>query len=171
MAQRTWIGIASTALGLVITGALTTPLWAAAPEVVASAERPLVVEAAGPGAGGQPSADSAACARRSERPTSPSSDSGAHAAPAPRAATTAAAEVQQSVSVIVPPTAIVHLDGDGRVVAAMTNTGCAPAAGDDLYVSSPGRTDLERAAWETVADHDWLGDFSLPGVFVPQSVD
>ena len=174
MAQRAWIGIASTALGLVVTGALTTPLWAAAPEVVPARAKPVTAPpaqaGAGGGAGGGSSPGRNDCATRSTLPDLPAqarSPKGDAAA----GGVTGTNAVQQSVVVVVPPTAIVHLDAGGRVVSAMTNTGCAPTARDDLYLRMPGSTDLERAMWDTVAQHTWQGDFSLPGVHVPQSVD
>lgn len=71
-----------------------------------------------------------------------------------------------AVSVRVPRTALVEIDAAGRVVAAATNTGCAPRLGDDVYLRTatgdlvPGDPALLTRAW--------VGDFREAGVYQPQ---
>lgn len=73
-----------------------------------------------------------------------------------------------NVRVVVPPTALVHVDAAGRVIAAMTNTGCAPRPTDDVWVVAPsGDT---RPADPALADRTWHGDFRIRGELVSQAV-
>ncbi len=72
----------------------------------------------------------------------------------------------QTVTVTVQPLAIVHLDGGGRVVAATTNTGCAPRNGDALVVIGPG--DRPAPVPPGLKAQLWVGDFTVPGRLVPQ---
>jgi hypothetical protein len=78
--------------------------------------------------------------------------------------TTHAADV---VTVAVPPTAFLRVDGAGRVVAAATNTGCAPRATDDIYLF---RTDggIVRGTSTVLAHRHWHGDFTHAGEYQPQ---
>lgn len=77
-------------------------------------------------------------------------------------------EVGQRVTVTVPPTTIVKTDERGRIVAAMTNTGCAPRPGDDLFVAAPDGS-ITAVTSERIAHVTWTGDFREPGVYVPQA--
>lgn len=72
-----------------------------------------------------------------------------------------------AISVTVPSIAILKVDGEGRVVAAMTNTGSAPGTSDQMWLM---RLDgaLEPAP-ASVASRHWSGDFSEPGRYVVQS--
>lgn len=78
------------------------------------------------------------------------------------------AYVEQSLVVQVPATALIKVESGDRVVAAMTNTGCAPRTGDDVYIVRPDGT-IERAPTSQMADRRWLGDFTVPGVYVSQT--
>ncbi len=161
MQRRTSVEIWSGVTALVVTAALTTPLWAAAPPATEQVGRaaPLRSEAVADGRGD-------GCA---DAPVVPGEATTGAAAPthqAGAAAGSASGTVTQSIAVVVPPTAIVRLDDRGRVVAAMTNTGCPPAASDEVWHQRPDGT-LERAP-EGAADHDWTGDFTERGVFVAQ---
>ncbi len=84
------------------------------------------------------------------------------------AAATAPAADPAAVTVQIAPTALVQVDHRGRVVAAWTNTGCAPSLGDDVYIEGPdGRIRPARAA--ALVTHPWIGDFTQPGVFASQT--
>ncbi|CAB4588813.1 unannotated protein [freshwater metagenome] len=87
---------------------------------------------------------------------------------APQSEAPQSGAISQSVTVTVPRTAIVHLGADGRVVAVMTNTGCPPRPGDDIWVRRAGSNSLEPASWATFRSQRWTGDFSRPGVVVTQ---
>lgn len=71
----------------------------------------------------------------------------------------AASTTVQAISVSVPRTAIVDVDHRGRVVAAATNTGCRPRAGDDVYVRRPDST-ITPAPPGAFAGVAWRGDFT-----------
>ncbi len=72
----------------------------------------------------------------------------------------------QQVLVGVPRTAMIRLDSSGRVVAAWTNTGCAPRPTDEVWLMGP---DGSITAGSTkIVDRSWQGDFSRAGVFVLQ---
>jgi len=88
------------------------------------------------------------------------SDAASTSAGAPSASPT------QSVAVRTPATAMIRVDAGGVVLAAWTNTGCAPRAGDDLWVLHPDGT--IAAAPPSIVDRSWQGDFSHAGVFVDQ---
>jgi hypothetical protein len=75
--------------------------------------------------------------------------------------------VQQRISVTAPATALLRVDHGGHVVAAATNTGCAPRPGDDLFYVRPDGT-VEPTPTSELAHRRWFGDFTEPGVFVPQ---
>lgn len=169
MQRRTSVEIWSAVTALVVTGALTAPLWAAAPaspEQVGRAAPPRSdAVAVGRGDG---CADALAAPGEvltgAAAPTRPADAAGVSAAGS--SAGSSAGVVTQSIAVVVPPTAIVRLDDRGRVVAAMTNTGCPPAASDEVWHQRPDGT-LERAP-DGAADHPWTGDFTERGVFVAQ---
>lgn len=93
--------------------------------------------------------------------------------PAPTATPTGAAgtdtaTVAVKVTVTVPAVAWIEIDADGRLVAAATNTGCAPKDGDKLAVRGPDRHLLTDVAIDLGAIH-WVGDFTEPGVLAPQA--
>jgi hypothetical protein len=83
-------------------------------------------------------------------------------APAPSAHATT-----QTISVLVPRTALVRLDASGHIAAALTNTGCAPSTLDDVYVVTAAG-DVEASATLKVSTIAWTGDFRSPGVYQPQ---
>lgn len=151
MARRTWIGISSAALAAITTGALTTPLWAAAPVVVPSSSSD--------GEGEPIASDDPRCTDGRGPATTATTE-----VPPPGAVT-------QTITVTVPRTAIVSLDADGSVVAAMTNTGCPPSEGDEFWVRRAGAAEIEPASWVTFRTHRWQGDFSQSGVVVSQLGD
>ncbi|MEN9644924.1 MAG: hypothetical protein RL238_1593 [Actinomycetota bacterium] len=64
------------------------------------------------------------------------------------------------------PTALLQLADDGTVLAAETNTGCAPRATDLLYVVAADGS-LSPAVGVDVTAVAWTGDFTQFG-FVPQ---
>lgn len=70
--------------------------------------------------------------------------------------------VGQTITVTVPATATLHLDNRGRVVAAWTNTGCAPRPGDDLFLVHPDGTIEPSPA--PLPTRTWIGDFREAGV-------
>ncbi|MEX0846332.1 MAG: hypothetical protein WD023_01015 [Ilumatobacteraceae bacterium] len=72
----------------------------------------------------------------------------------------------QNLTVTVPATALLTLDNDGAVVAATTNTGCAPRSSDNLYLVMPDGSVTE--ATEPLPTHSWIGDFTSAGVVVSQ---
>ena len=71
----------------------------------------------------------------------------------------------QSVSVTVPAVVLLRVDGSGRVVAASTNTGCAPRAGDEVYIV---QADGSLARTPVLPTVEWRGDFTAAGVFQAQ---
>jgi hypothetical protein len=72
----------------------------------------------------------------------------------------------QTITVTVERTALLKLDAVGTVVAAETNTGCAPRPGDRLFVVQPDGS-LREAIGIDVTATAWTGDFTQFG-FVPQ---
>jgi hypothetical protein len=93
---------------------------------------------------------------------------GAGSAVAPVEAPVAAASgLSQTVSVGLPATVIVEVDASGAVVAATTNTGCAPRPGDDVYVRRAGG-ELVRGS-QALLERSWVGDFREAGVFQAQA--
>lgn len=82
------------------------------------------------------------------------------------AVTVDAAAVTQVVSVAVPRVAMIEFATDGRVVAAATNTGCAPRPGDEVYLV---QADGSLARTSVLPRVDWVGDFTAIGVFQPQT--
>lgn len=73
----------------------------------------------------------------------------------------------QTLAVTVPRTTIVRLDASGRVVAALTNTGCAPQAVDDVYLSTVDGALTKTASFD-VGRITWVGNFTTPGVYQAQ---
>jgi hypothetical protein len=73
----------------------------------------------------------------------------------------------QVISVVVPETAIIRVNGRGKVLSAMTNTGCRPRRGDDIYIARPGGK-LTQAVGTEIVERRWTGDFTRPGVQVSQ---
>jgi hypothetical protein len=95
----------------------------------------------------------------SGRPTrSPSSPSGG-----------ATGVVQQSVAVVVPPVALLRVDESDRITAAATNTGCAPRAGDEVYLLRPDGTVVLTTSVD-VTRITWRGDFRTPGDYQRQPI-
>jgi hypothetical protein len=69
----------------------------------------------------------------------------------------------QQLVVVVPPTVIVRVDGDGQLVSVSTNTGCAPRPLDVWWVMQPDGT-ATRASAAAFARQRWMGDFTQTGV-------
>jgi len=93
------------------------------------------------------------------------------AAPAatPHAAAPAAtATGTATIHVTIPPVAWLELDEAGRLMAAATNTGCAPRTGDTVVARRPDRTLVAKLTVD-LADVVWVGDFTRPAVLVPQT--
>jgi hypothetical protein len=72
----------------------------------------------------------------------------------------------QTVSVRIEPTSLLKLDSDGHVLAAETNTGCAPRATDHIYVVLRNGNLVENTKVD-VSKVQWTGDFTQFG-FVSQ---
>jgi cytoskeletal protein RodZ len=78
-----------------------------------------------------------------------------------------ASDREQSVSVMVPSVAVVRMDKSGTMMSAMTNTGCAPRMGDQLFsVQADGS--LKTMSSTMLVTQQWVGDFTQPGVYVAQ---
>jgi hypothetical protein len=134
----------SRVLGFVLAAAVTAaPAVALAHRHDAVAERPALIE-------------SGSCARID--PT------------APRNSVEDAGGANATITVSIPAVAIVHVNSHGRVVSALTNTGCAPRPGDALYVIRPDGT---LTLWTNArATHmHWTGDFTQIGVLQPQGAE
>jgi hypothetical protein len=71
------------------------------------------------------------------------------------------------VTVAIPGVAIVHIDPTGRIIAAVTNTGCAPRQSDMLYVKNADGT-LALSTTLRAERVRWTGDFTKIGVLQPQ---
>ena len=84
-----------------------------------------------------------------------------------RSPTTNGGAMTLALTVTVPRTTIVRLDSSGRVVAALTNTGCAPRAADDIYLSTAGGALTKTASFD-VGHITWVGNFTTPGVYQAQ---
>ena len=74
----------------------------------------------------------------------------------------------QTLMVTVQRVSVLRLDDSGRIVAAMTNTGCAPRPGDELFYARPDGS-LVPASTAALANRRWVGNFTVPGVTVPQT--
>jgi hypothetical protein len=75
---------------------------------------------------------------------------------------------QAAVSVVVPAIAVIRVDDDGQVLAAMTNTGRPPQPNDQHWLMFLDGT-MQPATAERFSDHVWIGDFADPGVYVAQT--
>ena len=73
----------------------------------------------------------------------------------------------QTITVTVPSVALLRTDHGNHVVAAMTNTGCAPRPSDQLWFVRPDGS-LEAAPTSEMANRHWIGNFTNPGVYVSQ---
>jgi hypothetical protein len=87
---------------------------------------------------------------------------GASAASVP----TASGVSVQTITVTVERTALVKVDAAGKVLAAETNTGCAPRPGDRVFVVQADGSLREAVGFDATATA-WTGDFTRFG-FVPQ---
>jgi hypothetical protein len=137
------------AMSLAVTAVMTVPVAALAlrKESVVSVDTSVVRTAAH-----RPPVEHPSCPIDAENPLSTSARDGI------------------TVSVQVPAIAMVKVDSHGTVVAAATNTGCAPRTGDLVYLYRANGI-VERSTTFVLARHRWIGDFRTPGVFQPQSTD
>jgi hypothetical protein len=76
-------------------------------------------------------------------------------------------EVSQALEVRVPRIAMVSYDSGDRIAAVATNTGCAPRAGDEVYVVLDDGN-LVAAPDFALDGIAWRGDFTAAGVFQTQ---
>jgi hypothetical protein len=76
-------------------------------------------------------------------------------------------EVSQALEVRVPRIAMVSYDSGDRIAAVATNTGCAPRAGDEVYVVLDDGN-LVAAPDFALDGIEWRGDFTAAGVFQTQ---
>ena len=74
----------------------------------------------------------------------------------------------QTISVTVPSIALLRTDHGNHIVAAMTNTGCAPRPGDQLFFVRPDGSVVSAPTTE-LAHRRWVGNFTNPGVYVAQT--
>jgi hypothetical protein len=72
----------------------------------------------------------------------------------------------QQVGVGLRSATVLRLDVFGRVVAAATNTGCAPRQTDDVYVTLNGHATIITNV--NVSTVQWDGDFAKPGTYYHQ---
>jgi len=74
----------------------------------------------------------------------------------------------ETITLTIEPTALVKVDAGGRVLAAETNTGCAPRTGDHVYLVHTDGSLSEAPAFDpsTIA---WVGDFTEFGYQPQQS--
>jgi hypothetical protein len=79
---------------------------------------------------------------------------------------TTSGDAQQTLSVAVPPTALLRVDASGTLESVATNTGCAPRADDVAYYI--GRDGSIAPAPAGALARTWVGDFTQPGVYVRQ---
>jgi hypothetical protein len=61
----------------------------------------------------------------------------------------------------------IKVDKKGQTIAAATNTGCAPAKGDDVYLFKPNGS-IQQSTTFDVTSCRWRGDFSVVGRFQVQ---
>ena len=100
--------------------------------------------------------------------TAPAAPAATAPTPVVDATGTAAATGAVVIKVTIPPVAWLEVDEAGRLLAAATNTGCAPRTGDTVVARRPDRTVVA----EVTIDLDevaWVGDFTEPAVLVPQT--
>ena len=136
---------------LLATGAVALPAFGigrsapapSAPSAAAAAVRPTLIERA-------------ACV----------SDEAADT-PAQVSAAGGGGEVSQALEVRVPRIAMVSYDSGDRIAAVATNTGCAPRAGDEVYVVLDDGN-LVAAPDFALDGIEWRGDFTAAGVFQAQ---
>ncbi len=62
---------------------------------------------------------------------------------------------------------MIRVDGKGRILAAWTNTGCAPRPTDEIYLTHPDGS-ISAATTAVLAHRRWVGDFTTAGVYVLQ---
>lgn len=94
---------------------------------------------------------------------SPACDAPLEAAP-PTAAPAPIPSGGTRVTFTVPPTTSVMTDGSGSVVSVRTNTGCAPAAGDEMWeIAAAGAAPISAALRERILSHPYEGDWTTPG--------
>lgn len=100
-------------------------------------------------------------------PAEPAAD-----APAPVAASdgtgAATATAAVAIEVSIPPVVWLEVDEAGRLLAAATNTGCAPRTGDMVVARRPDRSVVAEVAID-LEEVAWVGDFTHPAVLVPQT--
>jgi hypothetical protein len=75
--------------------------------------------------------------------------------------------VAQQINVAVPATALIRIDHAGRIAAALTNTGCAPRTGDDIYIVRADGS-VDPTPIHELPSPQWFGDFTVAGVYVSQ---
>jgi hypothetical protein len=86
--------------------------------------------------------------------------------PAPTTTLPQLGGVTQTIMVTVERVAILKLDSRGKVKAAETNTGCAPHAGDRIYIVQADGSLVEAPKFD-LERTKWTGDFRNFG-FIPQ---
>lgn len=122
------------------------------------------VQAAGVPAAAVSLVEDAACGITAPATPAPAAPAATPADAAGAAGATAAV----AITVTIPPVAWLEVDENGRLLAAATNTGCAPRTGDTVVARRPDRSVVADVAidLDTVA---WVGDFTQPAVLVPQT--
>jgi pilus assembly protein FimV len=145
--------------------------WTAVPITAIAVGAGALVASAAPAApaAGVPAAavslvEDAACGITATAATAPAAPAATPADAAGAAGATAAV----AIKVTIPPVAWLEVDENGRLLAAATNTGCAPRTGDTVVARRPDRSVVADVAidLDTVA---WVGDFTQPAVLVPQT--
>ena len=86
---------------------------------------------------------------------------------APATATTFPGPNVETIALSVEATSLVKIDDRGRILAAETNTGCAPRDGDHIYLVHPDGSMHEAFGFD-VQSFEWTGDFTK-FAFQPQS--
>jgi pilus assembly protein FimV len=145
--------------------------WTAVPITAIAVGAGALVASAAPAApaAGVPAAavslvEDAACGITATAATAPAAPAATPADAGGAAGATAAV----AITVTIPPVAWLEVDENGRLLAAATNTGCAPRTGDTVVARRPDRSVVADVAidLDTVA---WVGDFTQPAVLVPQT--
>jgi hypothetical protein len=94
-------------------------------------------------------------------PQAPPPPAAAAAAPQPAPS---AGSATATVTAFIPPRTFVRVDGEGRPVEAMTNTGRSPGPGDQFFVEGDGPArPLDDATAATVVERASGGDWSQVG--------
>lgn len=88
--------------------------------------------------------------------------------PVTAASDTAAAVGQVVVKTSITPMVWLEVDEAGRLIAAATNTGCAPRSGEDMVVRRPDRSVVKDASID-LDSVQWVGDFTHLATLLPQS--